>query len=70
MKEYTPINEWKLSRNGREIFKKCQEILTYEVENVHLNTNEFNELLLGISPSLRQTYIDNIPLCGKIVVRK
>lgn len=70
MRKYTPINYYKLSSRGKEIFNQCKDVLKCNVPHVHVFPSDFIELLDGISPSTRQFYIDGIPLDGKMVVKK
>jgi hypothetical protein len=68
--EFTPINVWRLSKRGKEIFEECSNILKHNVKKVSIAPNDFMELLEGISLSIRKHYNEAIPLNGKIVVRK
>lgn len=70
MKEYTPINEFRLSKRGLEILKQCKTILKHNVTKVHVTSDDYKELLEGISPSIRHHCKEEIHLDGKVVVRK
>ena len=70
MRKFTPINEFKLSKRGKEVLKECKEILKFNVDKVHVKSGDYSELLEGISPSERERFKESIPLDGKIVVKK
>ena len=70
MREFTPINAFKLSKRGKEVLKECKKILKFNVDKVHVSSWDYSELLEGVSLSSRIRYKDVIPLDGKIVVRK
>jgi hypothetical protein len=65
-----PLNEFKLSKRGKEVLNDCREILKHNVTKVHVSAEDFNELLEGISASIRYNYINTIPFGEKFIVRK
>jgi hypothetical protein len=70
VREFTPINAFKLSKRGKDVLKECKAILKCNVTKVHVKTSDYSELLASVSPASRIFYQEAIPLDGKIVVRK
>jgi hypothetical protein len=71
MRQYTPINEFKLkSKEAKEFLVMAKKMRGFSVENIRVHPNVFNELMDSISPSVRDYYIDGIPFEGKLLVRK
>ena len=70
MSNYTPINKWKLSKRGQELFDLIEKIGKSSVQNIHLKADDFNIILNGVAPSVRSEYMDGIPFMGKMIVRK
>ncbi|MGN6347079.1 MAG: hypothetical protein ACTHME_05190 [Candidatus Nitrosocosmicus sp.] len=68
--EFTPINYWKLSKRGKELFSLIEKIGKSSVQNIHLKSDDFNVILEGVPPSLRTEYRDGIPFMRKMIVRK
>ena len=71
MRIYTPINEFKVkSKDAKDFLAKAKKIRLYSVENIHVPTKIFDELVGSLSPSTREYYLDGIPFEGKLLVRK
>lgn len=67
---YTPINEFKLSKEAKEFIAKCRKMKAFPVKRIVVSPKIFSDILDGISPTLRSLYSDAIPFEGKMLVRK
>ena len=67
---YTPLNECKLSRRGKDFLIECRRMRSFSVKRIHVPPQEFSDLLDSISASDRSYYSDSIPFEGKMLVRK
>lgn len=67
---YTPINEHKLSKSGKEFLKECKRMRTFNVKNIYVPPQIFSDLLESMSPSTKSYYSDSIPFEDKLLVRK
>lgn len=67
---YTPINKWKLTRRGREIFDLCEKLSRSSVSNIYLSNDNYKLMIDGIPGSDNNEYENGIPFMGKLIVRK
>jgi len=67
---YTPINEYKLSKENQALLKRCKEMCKFKIDKIYLNRSEFNDFLDSISAASRNSYCESIPFEGKLLVMK
>ncbi len=67
---YCPINEYRLTQKGKEVFKDLSGWVRFaSVKRIELEADKFDLLLMSITPSIRKEYQDEIPFNGKVLVR-
>jgi hypothetical protein len=69
LSNYTPINEYKLSREAQATLLQYKKMAIYSVSTLYAPKKFYEELLNSISPSSRQEFVDAIPFMGKIIVK-
>jgi len=66
---YTPINEFKLSKENQKILNQYKKMSLYSVKILYAPKKFYEALLESISPSIRDHFNDNIPFMDKIIIR-
>lgn len=66
---YTPINEYKLSKERQKDFKEYKKLSEFSIKTIHVQSKIFDDFVESISLSVRDQYRESIPFMGKIMVR-
>lgn len=73
---YMPINRWKIKPEGRKVLEKIEKMINsplysnQAVKQIRLKSHEFDSLLEGLSPALRERSKDEIhDVMGFTIVR-
>lgn len=67
---YTPINSHKLSRETRKLYDDCIRLLKGNAARVTVRAEYFDEFLDTMPITYRKLYQNEIPVGGKVMVRR
>jgi len=67
---YTPINKYRLTRKGRAVMEDIDKVIAWSsVQNIPVSIEDFELLLMSISPRERHSYQDMIPYENRKILR-
>lgn len=67
---YNPINAHKLSKESRKLYDDCVRVLKGNALKVSVRSEYFDEFLETMPITYRKLYQDEIPVGGKVMVRR
>lgn len=73
MREYCPIIEYRLCKEGKKVYKKLMNLCCTNYQNltkIYLNNEDYELLLKGIPLHRKQEFSENFVFNGKIIVRQ
>jgi hypothetical protein len=67
---YSPVNEWKLSREARKEYDIVLQIMKTSASKIYVPAKFYDEFLEAMSVTHREIYKTEFPLGKKVVVRR